>query len=351
VKRRPMLGLMTTDLPRKSEKKVLSPTWRLFAEAGRTAETPVIFFHPYDLSLAKRSVRGYMLDDSGEWRYGQAPLPSVAVDNVFVDIARKDRLYAKAKKALIKSGVTVLNPRLPDKRGVLRALKSDPALKPHLPETCEMLSARDAEEWLDRFESVFVKPARGSKGRGVLRIARTDGDRFTVTGQRGQVLTREQLHQLLFTRLTKERHLIQQGLSLVESDGCKIDLRVVLYRDGQRNWRPVATVPRVGAKGQAVTNLALGGRAGTLEWLYGVLKEQNLPLPSRGQIETVAVKTAAALTKIRPTLAFLGIDIGLDTSGHLYALDINPRPGRQVLSMEMRSQAFRHLTAFCKTLL
>ncbi|TCP52747.1 glutathione synthase/RimK-type ligase-like ATP-grasp enzyme [Tumebacillus sp. BK434] len=346
-----LLGLMTTDLPAPASRQSLSPTWLLLAEEGRAAGWPVLFFHPHQVSLASNTVRGYLLGANGAWRHGTAALPQVVVDQVFVHVARTDARYATVKRGLIQKGARVVNPRLPDKRGVWRTLLQSAALRPHLPESSALHSADDVESWLQRHPSVFVKPVRGSKGRGVVRITRAADGRYAVAEGKEQVLGTAAMRKMIARRLGREKHLIQQGLPLVEADGSKIDLRVVLYRDDSKRWRPVATVPRVGQSGQAVTNLAQGGRTESLAWLQEELRSQCLPVPAREQIEQVAVLTAEALTPLRPSLAFLGIDIGLTTDGGLYALDINPRPGRQVLSMDDRRNAYQYLIGYCKTLL
>ncbi|MFD2170662.1 YheC/YheD family protein [Tumebacillus lipolyticus] len=345
----PLLGLMTTDLPRPTATR-LPPTWELLSAVGREAEIPILFFHPHQMALGANSVSGFRQRANGSWWYGRTKLPHLIVDQVFVHIARLDPQYAALKRSLRARGIPVLNPRLPDKRGVWRALSDSPALAAHLPATDSLLRAEEAIGWLTRYPSVFLKPVRGSKGQGVLCISRAEDGLFTIAEQKRRTVDRAQLLQLIAAQLKRTPHLIQQGVSLVEVGGCKIDLRVVLFRDGERRWRPVTTVPRAGQAGQAVTNLARGGRIEPLSWLEAEMNKRRLNMPTREQIEQVAILTAEALTPIRPTLAFLGIDIGLTTDGELYPLDINPRPGRQALSMADRKAAYQHLLAFCTTI-
>lgn len=273
----------------------------------------------------------------------------MVVDNVYVHIARTDPVYAQVKRLLEKRGIVVLNPRLPDKRGVWQALQRRPALTGHLPETASLVSVLDLERWLDRHESVFLKPVRGSGGRGVLRVIREASGTYRVDGLKQAIWRRDEFAFFLKKRLGKESHLIQQGLSLLEAEGCKIDLRVVLHRDGDRMWQPITTVPRMGATGRVVTNLAQGGQVKEFGWLSEQMAALGLPAPQRERLERIAVEAAAAVTEIRPTLAFLGLDLALDTAGRAYVLDINPRPGRKSLGPAERSRAFSCLVRYCKT--
>lgn len=350
----PNCGLMTTDLPkRKSPKPVLNDTWRLLAREGLSADVSLVLFHPHEINLAKRTVNGYTWSPQTGWHAGTYPLPPVIVDNVMISFARRDKMYAANKRALGRLQVLVLNPRLPDKWGVWQALRASPLLAKHLPETALLQHSHDLENWLAEYRSVYVKPVRGSGGNGVLAIRQVEAGRYLLTGKNNSPLTRGDLHMLASQLLAsqKEKHLLQRGLPLLEIDNRKIDVRVYLHRDGDRNWRAIATVPRLGPHGKAVTNLAQGGQVRSLDWLAELAEEYNFDLPDQEDIEQVAIAGAEAVTRIRPTLAFLGIDLALDPAGGIWVLDINPRPGRKVLTPSDRQRAFQYLIAYVKSLL
>jgi glutathione synthase/RimK-type ligase-like ATP-grasp enzyme len=348
----PLFAVMTTDLPAAHPRgKHPGPLWQLLAEEAQAAGLHVLFFHPHQVDASARTAKGWLHGD-GRWQSGPCVLPGVIVDLVFVQVSRTDPLYAANKRLLAAHGHLLLNPRLPDKRGVWRALADWQPLHPHLPQTDVLQSVQQVDEWLARHPAVFLKPVRGSGGHGVLKVERVAGEhRYRLTANKNQILAPPELHRLLQARMKKERHLLQEALSLFEVEGRKIDLRVVLHRDGGREWQPVATVPRAGAAGMAVTNLAQGGEARTLEWLNEQAVHQGVPMPPCEEIERVAVEASRAVTAVRPTLAFLGLDLALDTAGRLWVLDINPRPGRKVLSQDARRLAFRHLAHYAQSLL
>lgn len=348
------LGLMTTDLPQEGTDETLTgQTWRALAEEGAAAEVEVVLFSPFAVELGTRPhVSGRMWSSEKGWRPVAVPVPSVVVDNVFVHLAKKDRAYALNKQRLRRAGVTFLNPRFTDKAGVMRALAQRADLQPHLPETVLLRQAREVEEWLARAEHIFLKPVRGSGGHGVLCISRADQGHFFISGaKKRRKVTRRGLLQAVQEAMRGSRHLLQKGVSLLEVEGRKVDLRVVLHRDGDGVWQPIATVPRLARKGREVTNLAQGGEVRTYEWLEQEATGMGVVVPSRAETERVALLAAEAVTAVRPKLAFLGIDIGVAADGRLYVLDINPRPGRKVLSLEDRRRAFRCLVGFAKRLM
>ena len=344
------LGLMTTDLPKPRREPWMDETWRLLAAAGYAAGGTVVFFHTHDVDAKKREVLGYAYHPQYGWESGRWALPSVIVDNVFLSIARHDKTYAAVKRSLLKCGVTCLNPRLPDKWGVWEALLARRPLRPHLPETTLLRRGEEiaeVEEWLERYASVFIKPVRGSGGHGVVRVQEDRDGGYVLTSSDTVHLSREELQEQLKKLVGREKHLIQRGLPLLEVDRRNIDIRVVLHRDGYGDWQAVCTVPRIGQPGQAVTNLARGGEKRSLSWL----RELDADIPSQEEIEDVAILAAEGVTAIRPTLAFLGIDVALDREGDLWVIDVNPRPGRKVLTLEDREVAFRYLVAWARQLM
>ena len=342
------LGLMTTDLPEpRREQPATYVTWKLLAAAGHEAGGTVVFFHPHDIDVKEREVRGHAYDPLYGWESGRWTLPSVIVDNVFLSVARRDKTYAAVKRALQKRGITFLNPRLPDKWGVWEALLACRPLRPYLPETTLLRRGEEVKDWLERHASVFLKPVRGSGGHGVVQVRADREGGYVLTGSDREHLSPEELQERVEELVWREKHLLQRGLPLLMLDRRNIDIRVVLHRDGHGVWQAVATVPRVGQPGHAVTNLAQGGEKRSLSWL----RELAPDIPSQEEIEEVAILAAEGVTAIRPTLAFLGIDVALDREGGLWVIDVNPRPGRKVLTLEDRKAAFRYLVAWAKRLM
>ena len=50
----------------------------------------------------------------------------------------------------------------------------------------------------------------------------------------------------------------------------------------------------------------------------------------------ISTAIAAAYEQKAPTLSSIGLDIGIDLSGALWLLDVNSRPGRNILDDEQK---------------
>jgi len=350
--RTPTVGLMTTDVPQVAKRAVYDHTWLLLAEAGLKQGVRVLFFDPHDIPASKGLVKGVVRTNDG-WETVREPIPRVIVDNVYVHIASTSVKYRNNKRMLQKAGYLIVNPRIPDKWGVWSALLKSPLIRANMPETALLTADTDLDEWLRRHKTVFLKPSRGSGGRGILRVERDLREYKVTRGNQSETLSGREWRRLIDSLLQPDssKYLIQQGLSLLAFENRKVDIRVLLHRDANLNWQAVATVPRLGDTGQIVTNLQQGGETRTLDWLTQQTQGIGIELPSRTIIENVAVGAAEAMTRIRPNLAFLGIDIAPDDQGHLWLLDINPRPGRKVLKDEDKRFAFQCLIGFAKRML
>ncbi|KEO83090.1 YheC/YheD family protein [Tumebacillus flagellatus] len=344
----PTVGLITTENP------IGNPhsQWQLLAEAGVAAGVDVVFFHPDQLDARRRRVRGHRYRTERGWQTGTTALPRVLIDSVYVSYARASRRFSEQKKTLRRAGYHILNPRFPDKWGVWESLISTSDLAPHLPQTSLWRAVSDVEVWLRRHSSVFLKPARGSGGFGVLEVRPEHNLTYRLTTAReSRVLAAEEMRAFLHEQFGQGKFLIQGGIALLEVEGRKCDLRIYLQRDGDGRWQAVTTVARLAAPEQVVTNLAQGGVVRSFDWLVQAAREHLFRVPPRAEVEAVAIRAADVLTEKRNTLAFLGIDIALDREGRAFLLDVNPRPGRKSLSVEEKKTAFSLLLAYAVRLL
>jgi hypothetical protein len=206
------------------------------------------------------------------------------------------------------------------------ALRSNPAIAPHIPPT-SLYSPAALRRMLDLYGSVVLKPVRGTGGLGVMKVAR-QGPRFVLRNlSRSRSLpTFESLRRAVDAERRGRAYLIQKDVRLATVAGRPIDYRVKVVKTAGGEWVFRSMVGRLARKGLFVTNLCRGGtmlkaaqgiRMSLSPSLVGVKKSQMRNL----------TRTATSLLESRfPGLTQLGYDYGIDRNGQIWILEVNTRP-------------------------
>lgn len=292
----------------------------LYEEGGRKEGFSPVFFTIDQIRFADWTVNGVIRDGTGRLCWKRVPLPRV-IHNRLKPMAHMPALT----RLQHLSGTILFNGenRL-DKWRVDRVLRQDPDVAKHLPDSA-LATKADLVRLLDLYRSVYVKPRDRSLGLGIFKVEKI-GETGEVKvikahGRRAWIRPLSALQQSV-----KPTHLIQQAVSLMELEGCPVDIRVAVQRGRTGAWEVSGMVAKKGLRWGIVTNVAAGGTSLPMEQAL----EPTFPDPhSRGrikaQIEKVAVATARQLCRKSPQLADLGIDIGVDQEGRVWVIEVNGR--------------------------
>jgi hypothetical protein len=197
-------------------------------------------------------------------------------------------------------------------------------------------------EWLDRYPTLYLKPLHGSSGQGILEVAPSRKGRYAVraakfsnTKQPLDVeMTRPELTRLIRRECRRRPFLLQQGIDLLHIDDGKIDLRTHLQRNRAGEWEQVALIVKRGQPHSIVSNYHAGGSRHDWDWLQDWARRERIPLPKRDEVLALSDRIARAYTEKAPHLASLGLDLGIDRQARLWLLDVNARPGRNILDAD-----------------
>jgi glutathione synthase/RimK-type ligase-like ATP-grasp enzyme len=262
------------------------------------------------------------------------PLPDVVYNHITYRRRERAQDVRKLRRYLTENNIPFFNVGYFDKWEVHNWLSQNETVAPHLPET-RQFSLEALTEMCARYPRVFIKPAQGSLGRNIAVLSRHSNGGYDF--RRGRRAS-SQVHindlasiEKLLPKLRTDFYLIQQGLDLCRFRGHRRDFRAIMQRNQKGHWVTSKLFARVAPSGSMVANISAGGTglpAGrSLRRCFSAAKTQHILL----EIRRVSRRVCTALSEtLEGNLGELGIDLGVDTSGHVWIIEVNSKPHRKV---------------------
>ncbi|MFD1957595.1 YheC/YheD family protein [Paenibacillus thailandensis] len=336
----PLIGvLVSRDYPQQSEKPFGSITMfcKELVDACRTHGAYVYFFTPNMIGSNANAVEAWVYADG--WKRATVPVPDV-VNNRLTSRKLENKpsvqQFLKAVKAANRT--SVFNEKFLDKTEVFDALKNDESLIRYLPESHLLRNYTMLKSMCSRYSSVFLKPVRGSLGKGIIRISRSEGGEgyqamFTTAAgaQKQNYGSLLKLFSAISSKMKSSRYQVQQGLNLIEIQKRPVDFRALVQKNAAGKWTITSIVARTAGNHHFVSNLARGG---TLSTVTEAVVKSNLSAgvsrtgtPAR--LRSAALAIAKGIEQHIPAhFGELGIDLALDTSGRIWLLEVNSKPSK-----------------------
>ncbi|MBS3938100.1 MAG: YheC/YheD family protein [Peptococcaceae bacterium] len=331
----PVLGILVGGQSNKSlgvHVEIVRDCLRLASRQGAMAYA----FGASDIDWERGSVAGWVYHQGGVARV-DCPLPDVVYDKVSSRRVEKNGAVVKMKERLLGyPRLKYYNRSFFNKWEVHRILSGHVKLRRYLPSTGE-LSAEKMLEYLRQYQSVFVKPAEGSLGVGILRVVRVGSvygyrlTRFNRPDLRGNTCSSEKILRTVRVLMRQGQYIVQRGIRLARVNGCPFDVRILLQKNGRNQWFVASTVARVAQPGNIISNIADG--ATTMSPRQAIMSALGLRAGAGRQVKImsiVAKKVARAIERgMDMEFAEMGVDLAIDIHGKIWILEANSRPGRQ----------------------
>ncbi|WP_235548775.1 YheC/YheD family protein [Paenibacillus sp. Soil522] len=221
-----------------------------------------------------------------------------------------------------------------DKWTKTELLQGDPELKKHLP-PAQMLTESGLREMLQQCGMVYVKPIRGSQGRGVMKVemieAKAAGRPVRIyayqLGEKKRAFpVYKSFYRSMLNNAQGKVYLVQKGIQLLKHKGRPFDIRLVVQRAPRGGWKATATVGRVAHPRKIVTNGSQGGTIYPTAYLLRSYTNETGRLRLLKQMDQLGVRTAQRLSLVYPGIVELGLDIALDQQLKPWILEVNNRP-------------------------
>ncbi|WP_138753023.1 YheC/YheD family protein [Paenibacillus sinopodophylli] len=335
----PLIGvLISRDYPHMPDKPFGSITMfcKELVEACTAQGAYVYFFTPNQIGSSLDNLDGWVYE--GGWRKVTMPVPDV-VNNRLTSRKLENRPSVQhfMKEVKQQHQTSVFNEKFLDKTEVFDALKKDETLVRYLPESHLLRNYTMMKSMCSRYSSVFLKPVRGSLGKGIIQIIRLDNGTYqamyaTAAGTRKQPYTSlVKLFSTISVKMKTVRYQIQQGLQLIEIQKRPVDFRALVQKNAAGKWTITSIVARTAGTHHFVSNLARGG---TLSTVGEAVAKSNLQAgvsrkDAAQRLQQAALNIARGVdTQIPAHFGELGIDLAMDTSGRVWLLEVNSKPSK-----------------------
>jgi len=345
----PVLGILTLYLNEAKQLEEKSVYRRMIIE-GKRIGLDVFVFTPMDVHASKELIHALVYDiATGKWSRKWRHFPHIIYDRC--RIQRSVRFQQLLRFRSRYNHLTFLNRPLRNKWTIHQTFSQKTRFRQHMPETILYQNSADLRRMLKACPVLYIKPANGTGGRGILRVERLKGTGtlFDIQGRRQnrQIITPRKVSLSRLESIVRQwclggRFLVQQGIPLRLASGRYHDYRMLVQKNGQGQWEMTGMAGRVGAARSVTSNLHGGGhavRAHTLlrEWLGSEEKAEK----AMKTAEKLGIEAAAFLESSFSALCELALDLAIDREGRIYVLEVNPKPAREVFARSGDSETYR----------
>jgi glutathione synthase/RimK-type ligase-like ATP-grasp enzyme len=334
----PLIGvIMSRSYPDQPDRPFGNTTafCRELVDAAKLQGAFVYFFPPEGIGTSHSTIQGWTY--AGGWKQGTFPVPDVLHNRLtsrkLENLTQVQKLFKDSKS---RHGTQVFNEKYLDKTEVFAALKGESALQRYLPES-HAFTGYDTLKSMDaKYRTLFLKPVRGSLGKGIIRVTKTETGSYAchyseTNGTRRMIYpSLAKVYAAVSQRMKTQKFQIQQGLQIATVEGRPVDYRALVQKGLSGEWGITSIVGRIAGANHFVSNLAKGG---TIAPAKTAISRSNIPASRRGKALIVLRKASLYIAKgIESTIdahfGELGVDLALDKGGRVWLLEVNSKPSK-----------------------
>ncbi|WP_042165015.1 YheC/YheD family protein [Paenibacillus gorillae] len=336
----PLVGILSDFGPPSTDSMPFGSRTGFIKQVIRSGERNgyMFGFTPSDINWQQETVYGYFLNSQGGWYRKTVPLPDVVYNRLPSRKAETSSTISSLRERFVRRKIPFFNWSFFNKSDVYKLLDNDPEALQHLPESISAPSSDKIKNLLEKHHFLYFKPTAGSLGIGIYRLTYHPKRGYFARYRKGDrnVLLRftnfNSLMRMLHARhgSTLGNYVVQQGIRLIEIDGCPIDFRFHMHKNGKNEWVPVGIGAKKAGRGSVTTHVKNGGSLMTPEQaLNRTFNDKSGEVLVKAK--EVAIRLSEAIERNYPhRLGELGLDIGIDKDGEIWMFEANAKPGRSI---------------------
>lgn len=286
----------------------------------------VVIFALEHVNMKERLIEGYCYNPhNNRWENGIFPYPSSIFCKFPLKKSWRDHFLSTI-------GNTWFNGQFINKWKMHQLLTINRNIGPHHKDMILYHSPRNIFDYLKKYRKVFVKPIAGTYGKNIVRIElkdnkiimnykKDDEPVFYISKNKEKI--KDKINQLLVPK----KYIIQQHIKLVKYKKSVIDFRCVVQKDQTTNWKCLGIIGRISAPNREITNIHNGGKAlPMVDVLKNFMQLSETEIVNiEEKMKSISLEIGKALDEFGVNAGHLGIDIGLDETGHLWVIEVNNR--------------------------
>ncbi|MCF8564838.1 YheC/YheD family protein [Alicyclobacillus tolerans] len=272
---------------------------------------------------------GYVRIGYQRWMALPCPRPQAVYNRIPFRNLEHTPSARLAKRRLSEFEIPMFNPEYFNKAVIYNAVKSE-NLAQYLPETTGPLTEPTLAKMLLRNQKVYLKPAGGSIGHGMILVERVQGGYKVSVSKSGQGSTFRAPSMPAVWRLVQQQrvpgmYVIQAAKNLLKWKNRPCDFRVLLQKHRGR-WHLIGKGVRVAGENSITTHVPNGGFiASAKEVLQEAFADRADAV--EGELNDMVIQFATAIDRhYQEQLGEMSMDIGIDPSGQPWFFEANAKP-------------------------
>lgn len=285
----------------------------------------LFLFSEEEIDFVQNKINGYWYNpETKSWTEGVFPFPSII-------FRRADISNASFRNLSRKMGTNIFNSYYFNKWEFWNWIKPFPSLVHHLPQTDNKITKNIMDEWIEKYDGVYLKPVKGSTGKGIYFITK-NAEGYEIKDKTQIVGDFYQSQEINHFLENKKNHIFQQPINIKTYDDRKIDYRVAVLKDMNNTWFCGGIIGRFGKKSGITSNFRGEGFAIDAFEAIKLQFDCNKKEAYRKYeaMCNLAIQFADIIDKIGGPYIELGLDMAFDEDGKVWLIEVNKRQDQSI---------------------
>lgn len=295
-----------------------------FIEQYKYIKGAIISFAFDNIDIVNKKVKGFLYEPNEQkWIPGIYPYPASVFKIAVID--KKSLLFLQNE-----FDNRFFNSQLFNKWEMYKWLIEDSEVSSYLPQTILYTEPKDIFNFLEENPYLYIKPLYGSKGRGIIKIIKSEDCISVIYKQDSKInkfdfIDVDKAYVFFENILESNNYIIQKMLHIVFDDNNVVDFRMILMKDQLGDWRDLGLYGRVGSSENIVSNRSSGGKVKKDIYVFKQVYKfsQDEALFNRREMSNIAIKAAKSLDKLGLNMGRYGIDMALDEDKNIWIIEMN----------------------------